>query len=116
MSKRGRLIPFHHKVPNPGEAVSDHRPQQRIPGMTQRKRRNRYANSEQRSAQMQNAISGMAVSPQVEGEKFFVAPEFWCAHKSGLYPDRFIFDQIRDSRQCALKRIESQAETSIWGL
>ena len=84
MSEGRRFVPFNDEVPEPGEAVTDHWPEQGEPGMPQRKCRHHDGKSNNGSTAMQQAIAGVTVRPQVEEEKLIVAGELGRTHNNRL--------------------------------
>ena len=107
MSERSGLIPFHHEMPKPGEAVSNHRPQQRIPRMMQRNSGNSHRYAKYTSREVKHPIRWMRMRLQVENEKLVIAAKFRAgigrAHKSRLYGDSKRFGHPRVWRQYALQ-------------
>lgn len=81
MSKGGRLVAFDHEVSEPCETIAYDRPEQHIPGMTNCERDDGDGEAEQRSAEMQETVRGVAVRSQVKGKELIVAGENGSAHK-----------------------------------
>jgi len=87
MPEGGGLISFDDEVPEPGKAIADHRPKQRVPRMPQRKSCHRNSESEDGATAMQQAIARMAVRAEVEEEELVVAGELSGVHNNRLWRD-----------------------------
>jgi phosphofructokinase-like protein len=76
MSKGRRLVAFDEEVSSPREAVGDGDPKQRPPGMPQHEGGDHDGKSQARAEGMKQAVHGIAVLLDVEGEELFVGRKF----------------------------------------
>src|SRR5450432_2064709 len=80
MSEGSRLVAFDEEVSGPGEAVSHHRPEQRVPWMSNHKRDNQRAQTQGSAGGMHGAVARIAMLMQVEGEELVVTGELLLGH------------------------------------
>src|SRR6266853_3572488 len=80
------LVALDHEVSNPGKSIGHHRPEQRIPGMTNGKSHNQRNQSQQSACGVHGAIARVAMLMQIEGEEVVVAGKFLFGHCLSSYP------------------------------
>src|ERR1700743_192754 len=80
MSEGCRLVSFNQKMSCPGKAICHHRPEQRVPRMSNDERNNQRTQAQQSAGGVHGPVALFTVYMQVEGKELFIAGKLLLRH------------------------------------